>query len=182
MPLIEQQIKLSNQRFLNFVWPIVKPWIGGGTVVPVEAVTNPRFAEVELDAYGSIDLWHVLQARHKIRGLASRVQSLKTVVYETFTLRDSGLFSEFERLVTSIDGHFLYPELFVQSYMIPGEETLAYAAVVRTSQLVKYAQDHPNKKRNTQDGKQFRCVYIRDLECAGIKVKYTPRIPGIEYR
>lgn len=171
---VEAAIKKSNERFLSLVWPVVRLWMGGGDIVPVEAVTNPRFAEDMLDKYGSIDLWHVLHERGKMRGIASRVQKLKYKIFHTFTLRDNGPKSEFERLRTSIEGHFLHPELFCQAYLVPGDapDALAYVAMVKVRDLIKFFEDGNGQKNiNTQDKKPFRVAKILELEKAGIKVR-----------
>jgi hypothetical protein len=181
--VIHAAIKLSNERFLLHVWPAVKHMVGGGDIVPVEAVTNPRFAEDMLDKFGSIDLWHILPEKGKMRGMASRVQKLRSGIFQTFTLRDNGPRSEYERLATSIDGHFLHPELFCQAYLMPGyaADALAYAAMVRVRDLIKFFQTNSGWRfdKNTEDGKAFRIAAVSDLQNCGVEVKQTKLPSGV---
>jgi hypothetical protein len=170
---ISASIKLSNRRFLEIVWPAIRLWIGGGYVVATEAVTDPQFAEDKLDQYGSIDLWHIIDDKRKIRGIASRIQKLNHVNgFRSFTIRDAGCFSEYERLRSSILGGFLHPEIFVQAYLRASEaDELTYVAVAYVRDLISFSELSGWKDTNTQDGKEFRIIPISDFKDAGLKVK-----------
>ena len=49
----------SSSNFVNIIWPRIKPQIGGAYLIPVESVTDSKFAEY-LDTQAGIDAWQVL--------------------------------------------------------------------------------------------------------------------------
>ena len=68
---------LSNSAsdFVNIVWPSISSaeGIGGGQIIPVEAVSSNEFAS-ELDVLAGVDAWQIVENNKGVRGIASRVQ------------------------------------------------------------------------------------------------------------
>lgn len=71
-------------HFLKDVWPAIcnDEFIGGGTLTPVEGVTDADFAR-QLDIAGGIDAWQLVNSGG-IRGIASRVQELARIEHSQF--------------------------------------------------------------------------------------------------
>ena len=90
--------------------------LGGGDLVPVEAVTATAFA-LELDALAGVDAWQVL-TDVGMRPLGSRVQAGWD--YRTFSIRyslRSGHLTEIDKRITAIRRGLLYPSITVQAYL-----------------------------------------------------------------
>jgi len=136
----------SASEFLRAVWPKIKPWMGGGELYPVEAVTHDGF-DKHLDTLSGIDAWQI-KHNHGIRGIASRVQWIdpnnpKHKRFDTFSIRTkrpNGAETELAkrmRVIRDPDGGWLLPEFTVQAYMSEPkrEGDLLSVAVVRTRAL-----------------------------------------------
>lgn len=111
----------SAFEFQRLVWPEIGPRIGGGYVIPVEAVSDHEFAK-ELDVLAGIDAWHIIKKRNCVRALASRVQWTNRP-YDTFTIRykrDSGTITEYTKRLDAFlnkDKGYLYPHVTIQAYV-----------------------------------------------------------------
>jgi len=136
----------SAFEFLRVVWPQIEPWMSGGELYPVEAVSHDGFNK-HLDALAGIDAWQI-KHNHGIRGIASRVQWIdpdnpKHKRFDTFSIRTkrpNGAETEFAkrmRIIRDPDGGWLLPEFTVQAYVSEPkrEGELLSVAVVRTRQL-----------------------------------------------
>lgn len=129
--------------FKRVVWPAISGWLGGGELIPVESVTDSKFASL-LDQRSGIDAWH-LSNEHGIRGIASRVQ-WTTRPFDTFTIRvrvRSGAPTELHKRAAAIssNGGWLYPHLTVQAYVSERRTgRLVSVSAIPTSQLIECAQ------------------------------------------
>ena len=116
---IHDDIRNTQQAFLNGVWPAVADTLGGGKIIPVEATGDREF----LDQYAGIDHWHVLDGGHKvIRGIASRCQWRFKHVFKTFTVRIGRRAVEQTELAKRLyalenkDKGIVRPHLFIQAW------------------------------------------------------------------
>jgi hypothetical protein len=103
--------------FRDRVWPLIGEACGGGQLIPVELVTESRFAK-DLDALAGIDAWQILRP-FGMRGLASRVQYTDQP-WRTFTIRASlasGYETELHKRLRAIQHGYLYPHFTVQAYV-----------------------------------------------------------------
>src|SRR3989304_1287929 len=71
-PDVADALKASSRAFVEVVWPVVGPGIGGGELVPVETVTASGFAK-DLDTLAGVDMWQVVRPEG-MRPIASRMQ------------------------------------------------------------------------------------------------------------
>lgn len=129
----------SSEIFKDSVYPRISSLIGGGDLIPVEAVTESEMAET-LDRLSGIDFWYV-DHDEGMFGIASRVQPGGTN-WETFTVRRrrfSGAETEFEKRKRQIDNGFLYPKWTCQAYT--DSFTFIDAAVVRTEDLIQFIDE-----------------------------------------
>lgn len=143
---IERAIKQSSGLFVDHVWPVISPAIGGGELVPVETVTESGFAR-DLDTLAGVDAWQVSRP-DGMRPIASRVQQSELTMggyrpWNTFTIRytrPSGSLTEFHKRLTSIRDGFLHPHLTVQAYLDTfASARLLSVAVVDTASLYAVA-------------------------------------------
>jgi len=112
----KHDLSQSALIFKHVIYPIIKDWIGGGELIPVENVTEKQFTKL-LDTNAGIDGWYV-ENNKGIRGLASRIQYRNA--YNTFTIRyerHSGVKTEYEKLDHAINEDWLYPHYFIQAYV-----------------------------------------------------------------
>jgi hypothetical protein len=138
-------LKDSVKDFREQVAPVLEDWTDGRNV-SVEAVTDQEMAN-ELDQTAGVDSWNV---KHDdiVRGVASRVQYLGSLPYDTppdtFTIRkerQSGVKTEFQKRLYAIRKDGLYPHWTVQAYVDePGGELLSVGRV-RTKDLIEHVQD-----------------------------------------
>lgn len=126
------------------MWAIISnsPVVGGGSIRPVEAVSDSNFKD-ELDLLAGIDAWQVQCNPSAIRGIASRVQWGEA--HDSFTVRTrlpSGKETEFQkrhRAILSIDNGHLFPHLTIQAYLDVRGGNLLSAATIRTVDLIRAA-------------------------------------------
>ncbi len=136
-----QILSQSAHDFQHIVWPIVNrfPIVGGGTLKPVEAVSEASFKD-ELDLLAGIDAWQIITNAPAIRGLASRVQ-WGPKPYNTFSIRyqlPSGKPTEFSKRLTSIrnkDNGHLFPHLTIQAYLDSQSGNVLSCAAIKTEDL-----------------------------------------------
>lgn len=164
---IRQSIARSAVAFRDVVWPEISDMMGGGDLVPVEAVTDSNMADC-LDWYAGIDAWLVRQP--VMFGIASRVQ-FGGRAWDTFTVRASrpdGGPQELQKRSKAIEIGALYPRYTVQAYL-DGERVLS-AAVVETTHLIELCYQHRSQQRRNPDGTWFRFVHWRQCDPGRIKV------------
>ncbi len=116
----EIRLKKSNAAFLEMVWPIIKAKCGGGSIRPVEVMTD--VISRDLDMLCGIDIWQTVDGIG-CRGIASRVQDVGKY-WRTFTVRrskSSGWKTEYQKRKEAIEsgGRMIYPYLTCQAYLKP---------------------------------------------------------------
>jgi len=177
MTAAKEAIKESSSNFVNIIWPRIKPQIGGGYLIPVESVTDSKFAEY-LDTQAGIDAWQVLGNVDGIRGIASRVQVSKTQnPFNSFTVRyklASGRETEYQKRMRAIkctDRGLLFPFLTIQSF-IDKEKKFLSAAAIRTASLFESIMLCPDiwHKRVAYDGNVFIYAFWEDLQRNGYNI------------
>lgn len=143
---VEKAIKRTQEAFTKGVWPEVAEAIGGGTIIPVEAVSDKEF----LDQYSGIDHWHVLENRHLVRGIASRCQWPKYKMFQAFTLRigraDIANTELAKRMhaMEHADQGWVRPHLFIQAFFAQPQwsyDTFLYAGIARLDDLLVIVRD-----------------------------------------
>lgn len=188
---VARDLSESAEAFVLLVWPIIKNWVGGGELLPVEAVTASGMAK-DLDVLAGIDAWHIVQAEGKMRGIASRVQPMPG--FRTFTIRyrrSSGASTEWEKRLRAMDKPgegWLLPHLWCHAYRTSepvSQSRLTGAALIRTRDLFEYARSRlPDAmtrynagesrrgdlyiERTRSDGNLFIVVRWDALKVAGI--------------
>jgi hypothetical protein len=177
-PDVAQDLRNSSRAFLEFVWPVLAPQLGGGKVIPVESVTDSAMAST-LDQLGGIDVWHV-RSESGVRGIGSRVQETK-IPYASFTVRksrSSGAETEWSKRKRAIGSRhgWLYPALVVQAYVADFERgPLLYACMTSTRELFRFAEEiHGGSvwelQRNRDDGNTFAVFWTAWLRAQGVEV------------
>lgn len=132
----EKDLDRSTKIFKDSVYPKINELLGGGELIPVEAVTDSDMAD-QLDQLAGVDFWYV-DTEVGMYGLASRVQDGGTD-WSTFTVRRkrfNGATTEFEKRKNQIEQGYLYPKYTCQAYT-DGYEFLN-VAVVDTKSLINY--------------------------------------------
>lgn len=164
---IEQRMRRSAADFQEHVWPSVRECCGGGELRPVEG-TWDEYA----DYLAGVDHWQIDTEHQRMRGLASRIQYGPSN-WRSFTVRErlpSGRRTEAAKRLEAIRRGWLYPALTAQAYL-EGSDLLG-AAVVRTVDLYEWLTKYPSlRRRNPEDGVEFRVAWWTDLVKAGIEVK-----------
>ncbi len=139
---VARDLSRSAGAFADIVWPRIADELGGGALIPVEAVTATSFAR-DLDLLAGIDAWHIRRADGLMRGIAARVQF--DCDFRTFTIRysrASGADTEFDKRLRAMReyGDWLWPAVTVQAYVRESPPTLLSAASIRTADLFSLAQ------------------------------------------
>jgi hypothetical protein len=166
---IRNSINTASEAFVSKVWPVIRPHLGGGEIIPVETVTDVDFAK-QLDMLAGIDAWHVLTINgvKSMRGIACRVQwdsGHPAYPFKTFTIRCDigGGQTEYHKRKAAIEAHdrgALYPHLTVQAYLSERSESeLLQYGIIETSMLIQYCNDTKIESRkpltNPKDGHKF---------------------------
>lgn len=150
-------LSASSAAFLNTVWPVIKPRLGGGELVPVESSEDKNMVRM-LDMYCGIDGWHVSNNR-QMRGIASRVQwSDKS--WDSFTVRyarDSGAKTEYEKRKEDIEAKagWLFPYVTVQAYLSGTKQNsgeLLSVAIIKTDALISACDEVVSGKATRDQG------------------------------
>lgn len=155
----------SSKSFFEDVWPAIcnDEFIGGGTLTPVEGVTDADFAR-QLDIAGGIDAWQLVNSGG-IRGIASRVQGASS--YRTFTIRyqtAQGNKSEYHKRLLALrepDEGFVFPHFTVQAYICK-EYEFQDIACIKTRYLINEVE---SLKRQGKLNNGYNPSYgVRSLE------------------
>ena len=151
---IREAIGRTQEAFINGVWPQVAEAIGGGRIVPVEAVSNKEF----LDQYSGIDHWHVMDNRSLIRGIASRCQWPRYKMFQTFTIRIGNKAVEQTELAKRLyamhhaNKGWLRPHLFIQAFFgLPqwSYDTFLYAGIAKMDDVLTIIESGKRGKKET---------------------------------
>jgi hypothetical protein len=141
------------------VWPVVNHLVGGGEIVPVEAVTDPTFAKERLDMYAGIDCWQVIDEKQRIRGIASRMQRTRRI-FPSFTVRktkESGRATEYAKRLYAIEhSHegWTRPAVFIQAYCTPDYSALRAVAIAFMDAVILTIRDgQEGTKSEAWDGR-----------------------------
>ena len=171
---VVRDLSASALDFSRVVWPALAPKLGGGEIVPIEAVSHDGFNK-ELDTLAGIDAWLVRRSKAAICGVASRVQWGRA--WNTFTIRisrPSGASTEYEKRLRAIDSRdhgLLYPHYTIQGYVEDpkGVGDLLSACAVRTLDLFTLARrlyergEFTNVKNNPRCGWGLRTAYSKEV-------------------
>lgn len=166
---VEHRIRDSAADFRRAVWPRLRPYVGGGDLVPVETVTDSEFARL-LDTLGMTDAWQVCDP-HGIRAIASRVQ-WGSRVWASWTIRRSlrsGRPTEWHRLMQ--EGDWQLPQLIVQAYLDRPGGTLLAASAIWTSGLQRMLREgwHGLARLNPADDSTFYPVWWAEAARRGVE-------------
>lgn len=173
---LARQLSASAADFRRLVWPRIAPWLGGGNLVPVETVTDSRFA-AQTDMLAGVDAWHVDSSRG-MRGIASRVQWCESP-WNTFTVRmwrSSGKPTEIDKRRFALNdarGGWLFPIFTVQAYVWPKTDgQLLSVAMMFTHDLVRLVDcDFGYEKATSSGDAGFRVVTWHEVEQAGCWIR-----------
>jgi hypothetical protein len=162
---VQRDLSKSAAAFKNVVWPAIGPRMGGGEIIPVESVTTSGFAR-DLDIKAGVDAWVTYGSTH-MRGIASRVQWVRTRPFKTFTVRmsrKSGTSTEYEKQRHRIaTPGAVYPYFTVQAYLRDGTNDLLIAAAAKTEDVIAAVGQIGWLQENSQDGATFWCVPWKSL-------------------
>jgi hypothetical protein len=131
--------------FVKIVWPFIASaeGIGGGRIIPVEAVSADDFAS-ELDVFAGVDAWQIVENNKGMRGIASRIQW--GADYGSFTIRystPSGAETEYQKRLRAInnpDEGYLLPHFTVQAFLNEQRGHILSVAAIPTRHLIQQAQ------------------------------------------
>lgn len=160
----------SRRDFMKIVWPVIGPYLGGGTISPVEDPKNPSV--IDMDAGIDFSWKHPSGVS---QGIASRVQYNRH--YPTFSMRDSlptGNRTETQKRES--ERHVLgalSPFLTVQAYISSRDDGyLIQAAAVRTTLLYEYLAEHgpDGDEENKDKSSTFVWVYWSGMRDSRIPV------------
>lgn len=189
--VLMDNLRDSSADFCEFVWPVIKSYIGDGRIDPVEAVTNESTTR-NLDMLAGIDAWQYLTCG--MRGIASRIQWLypdnsyleRYWPWNTFTVRQrtaSGCDTEYQKRLKAIESKrgLLYPHLTVQAYIYRKRHgPLDAVAVVETAELIDYIRRYNPPLKTGKDGHQFYIPRWSHMVDVGYEVimssRYEPTV------
>ena len=191
-PRVASDLRKSARLFVDVVWPAISPLLGGGDFVSLES-ENAAGLKFSLDTLAGIDGFQVQRRDNFVRGIATRVQCVKShdEAYNTFTIRYSranGAETEWVKRVRAITAEYTplaYPELTVQAYVHRDTDELISAAIVPTRALYLYAlrwQDQEARNRlftwqNWHDKNQFLVIPWSGLVDDGVPIIRWPYTP-----
>lgn len=170
-----QDLSDSARGFIDHVWPVIGPWLGGGDLLPVEKAGSSDL----LDLYAGIDAWHIENNDRRMRGIASRVQRAPHL-YASFTIRSrrtSGAETELAKRVHALhnpEQGWLLPAITAQAYI--DHQGMVGVGVAYTRDLYllidqgQAGRDY-EVRRNGADGNEFYAVWWETLRERGIRVK-----------
>src|ERR1017187_3710043 len=154
----------SAKDFVTIVWPVAKPIMGGGELIPCEHFMSDEL-KTTLDQSAGVDGWQIID-KGGMSAIASRVQYTNQD-FQTFTIRferPNGGETELSKRLRAIKsgGRLLYPYWTVQAFLWARRKKMGSIGIVHTKTLMLLADDYRrayiNVKRSP-DGEKF--VYIR---------------------
>lgn len=138
---VAKDLKWSSRAFVDLVWPLFSPAVGGGELFPVEMSTNGAEFLKKLDQVAGIDGWIVQNNRHMF-GIASRVQNAGNFAYKTFTVRTKRPHgkpedTEYEKRRAQIRTKgSVWPLWTSQAYLDRDTNTVVRAAIAKTEDVI----------------------------------------------
>jgi len=142
----KEALSESQRAFRELVVPPLLKIFGGGTVIPVEGV--PGELEQKLDREAGIDA--ILFSERGAFAIASRIQFDEN--YRTFTVRkkrSSRQTTEWEKLQRASVYGAMAPAIIVQAYVDRAQKQLLDAAVVCTTDLIRWIENNRCETRTT---------------------------------
>ena len=128
-----------------------------------------------LDTKSGID--YIRENKHGLQGIASRVQWGNA--WNSFTIRykrHSGTETEFEKRKQQISNGYFYPAFTLQAYFDNRtDNNLLSIAVIKTTDLYKFAEEYPNYVRQNKSDNVFKIVFWSDLIQKGYSLKCIPK-------
>ena len=180
---IDIKILKSSNDFLNYVWPKIKVFMGGGIIKSVEGNNDNNYNK-NLDTLSGIDMWQILPDNKGMRSIASRVQYKNdewSIKYppNTFTIRYellSGKQTEINKRIYAIkneDQDIAYPALTIHSYLSYNGPPLYSAAWIKTKDLFIASEKYKNiwRIQPVKGGNKMQILQWTRLECLGYKIK-----------
>jgi hypothetical protein len=183
---IQDELETSAHNFRALVWPVVRDWLGGGELIPVESVAGRDFTR-QIDMLAGIDAWHV-KPETGIRGLASRIQ-YGPRAYASFTIRERrrdgqppgrrGLRTELEKRVHALsypEEGWLCPAYTIQAYISTRQDgQLLHICMARTRDLLDcywHGIEGIDWERrvNPMDGTSFIVIWWPTMQQHGVPV------------
>lgn len=169
---IDRRLSQSAAYFRAEVWPLFHDKLGGGELVPVESVTDSRFAKL-LDTQAGVDGWQVVSTGG-IRGIASRVQV--GTCWRSWTIRSqtaNGGRTERDKLL-DVDMTLLRPSFHIQAYTESWHLPPTEAACIRTVDLIRLLIGTSNPEMtNPADGNRFVPIWWKDALAVGFQIWRT---------
>ena len=186
---IDIKILKSSNDFLNYVWPKIKVFMGGGVIKSVEGNNDNNYNK-NLDTLSGIDMWQILPDNKGMRSIASRVQYKNdewSIKYppNTFTIRYellSGKQTEINKRIYAIkneDQDIAYPALTIHSYLSYNGPPLYSTAWIKTKDLFIASEKYKNiwRIQPVKGGNKMQILQWTRLECLGYKItKWEPAI------
>jgi len=179
---IDIKILKSSNDFLNYVWPKIKVFMGGGIIKSVEGNNDNNYNK-NLDTLSGIDMWQILPDNKGMRSIASRVQYKNdewNIKYppNTFTIRYellSGKQTEINKRIYAIkneDQDIAYPALTIHSYLSYNGPPLYSAAWIKTKDLFIASEKYKNiwRIQPVKGGNKMQILQWTRLECLGYKI------------
>ena len=166
----KNDLSISRNLFINFVWPNIKIWFPPESkLIQVEEVQD-SYAEL-LDKEAGID--YLIKDKVGLRPISARVQ--QNYEFKTLTIREkrsSGVKTEFEKLVKRVNSNYLHPWIHIQAYIKFNKLIRAYGVETRDLvHLLDFKDDNVwYREINKNDGNIFLVFKISGLENYGIKI------------
>lgn len=176
----------STRAFVEVVWPALTPVLGGESqYMPIEGIAGHELAH-QLDMVAGIDGFQIRHDRLFMRGIATRVQWIRTgsKPYDTFSIRvsrPSGGITERDKRLVAVQFRAygpLFPDLTIQAYLREKTNELLSVGVVKTVDLFRCVHKHPSgiRRKAGNGGEEFEAYpfeYLREHGCP-VKTVRTP--------
>lgn len=153
---IQGDLNASSLDFRRVVWPVIRPWCGGGNYQEIESGKEAGPMLI-LDAVAGVDGLQVLPNGMGVRGIASRLQ-WGEMAWNTFTVRkgrSNGCVTEMAKRKYAIETPgCLVPYFTCQAYLSSKQQgKLLSCAICYTHQLIPYAEKFGvSRKLHQADG------------------------------
>ena len=129
-----------------------------------------------LDIKSGID--YIREDSNGLQGIASRVQWGEKA-WNSFTIRHerhTGAETEYQKRLKQIRNGYFYPAFTLQAYFDNRtDNNLLSVAVIRTTDLYKFAEQYQNYVRQNKSDNVFKIVFWSDLIQKGYSLKCIPK-------
>jgi hypothetical protein len=165
-------MRWSSCLFVEQVWPIIKPSLDGGDLIPMEGRPDIELMK-KLDMSAGIDGWQV--HAQGMRGIASRVQQGERA-YNTFTVRmarKSGTETEYAKRFRAIHNPqrgWIFPTLTIQAYSQTQKGPILSVGITRTVDLIDFITQQKHYVKSVADAVFAVCPWHKMIR-AGYRVK-----------